>query len=117
MATTPGRARRSPAGSRAATSHGRPSASPPTSPRRPAGGLRMRSRLAPSRGRLPGGSIAHADGVAIALATLGPELRPGLAIVQVAAQPAADPASLPAKGERAWLDELAGDGALRAEWV
>lgn len=67
-------------------------------------------------GPIPLVSIAHADGVAVALATLDPTARPGIDLVKVAPRPAGFEAVAFTAGERALLDLSARSGS-RDEWV
>ena len=64
---------------------------------------------------LPAISIAHADGVAVALAVLDPTARVGIDVEPIVERPAGFEATAFTAGERALLDRWS--GASRAEWV
>ncbi len=73
-------------------------------------------RLGPlATGAAPAISIAHADGVAIALAVLDPAARVGIDVESIVERPAGFETTAFTTGERALLDRWSGPG--RAEWV
>ena len=69
----------------------------------------------PASGALPVISIAHADGVAVALAALDPTNRVGIHVAPIAHRPTSFEATAFTVGERVLLDQWS--GSRRAEWV
>ena len=69
----------------------------------------------PALDALPAISIAHADGVAVALAVLDPAARVGIDVEPIAERPPSFEATAFTAGERALLDRWS--GSSRAEWV
>jgi phosphopantetheinyl transferase (holo-ACP synthase) len=76
---------------------------------------RLRSRLEPDRDDLPALSIAHVDGVAVAVACLDPRATIGIDVEPIVERSAGFEATAFLPGERALLDGRS--GADRAEWV
>ena len=77
----------------------------------------VRSRLEPDRRDLPAVSIAHTEGVAVALAALDPAARVGIDVERIERRSARfEEIAFPAEGERACLDRVASPAA-RDEWV
>ena len=72
------------------------------------------SRVDPSRGGMPNVSIAHTEGVAVAIASRDPSARVGIDVERVVARAASFEAAAFSERERGLLDRLAGD---RSEWV
>ena len=79
--------------------------------RDPLGRPSLRSRLEPGRSDLPGISIAHVDGVAVALASLDPSRPVGIDVEPVVERSSGFEATAFSEGERTLL------GANRAEWI
>jgi phosphopantetheinyl transferase (holo-ACP synthase) len=75
----------------------------------------LRSRPGSGHGELPSLSIAHVDGVAVALASLDPSARPGIDVEPIVERSATFEATAFLPGERAILGDREGDD--RAEWV
>ena len=69
----------------------------------------------PASGELPAISIAHADGVAVALAVLDPTARVGIDVEPIAERPPGFDATTFTVGERELLDRWS--GSRRTEWV
>jgi malonyl CoA-acyl carrier protein transacylase/phosphopantetheinyl transferase len=83
--------------------------------RDPLGRPTLRSRLEPDRDDLPALSIAHVDGVAVALAGLDPSARVGIDVEPIVERSAGFEAAAFTTGERAILERhLSTD---RAEWI
>ena len=78
----------------------------------------VRSLLEPDRTDLPAVSIAHTNGVAVALAAPDPDARVGIDVEPIAERsPDFERLAFDA-AELEWLDRLAPEpGALRAEWI
>ncbi|MGE5755360.1 MAG: beta-ketoacyl synthase N-terminal-like domain-containing protein [Planctomycetaceae bacterium] len=83
----------------------------------PRGRPRLRSLIDPARGDLPAVSIAHTDGVAVALAARDPRARVGIDVERIVDRSPGFEDLAFSEGERALLDRLAGPGSSRAEWV
>jgi len=83
--------------------------------RDPLGRPSLRSRAGPDRDDLPAISIAHVDGVAVALAALDPGAAVGIDVEPIVGRSAGFEATAFLAGERAWLVDRSGDD--RAEWV
>ena len=83
--------------------------------RDPLGRPYLRSRLDPVRDDLPAISIAHVDGVAVALASLEPSARPGIDVEPIVERSSGFEAVAFSEVERAIL--AGHDGPERAEWV
>ena len=83
--------------------------------RNPLGKPSLRSRLEPGRDDLPGISIAHVDGVAVALASLDPSARIGIDVEPIVDRSIGFEATAFLPGERSILGPLGGRD--RAEWV
>ncbi|MBV8267909.1 MAG: acyltransferase domain-containing protein [Planctomycetaceae bacterium] len=83
----------------------------------PRGRPRLRSLLEPDRDDLPAVSIAHAEGVAVALAALDPAARVGVDVEPVIDRSPGFEAVAFREDERAQLDRLADAGHDREEWV
>ena len=82
----------------------------------PHGRPRLRSLLEPGRDDLPAVSIAHAEGVAVALAALDPAARVGVDVTPIVSRTADFVALAFTPAERAWIDRVSGTSA-RDEWV
>jgi len=82
-----------------------------------AGKPRLRSLAEPGQDDLPAVSIAHADGVAVALAALDPTARVGIDVMPIADRSPGFESVAFTPAELAFLDHLAGASAARAEWV
>ena len=77
----------------------------------------IRSRADLGLGAMPRISIAHADQVAVALASIDPSARPGIDVERVVARgPEFESLALSIL-ERGWLDANTDDAETRAEWV
>jgi acyl transferase domain-containing protein/phosphopantetheinyl transferase (holo-ACP synthase) len=74
----------------------------------------LRSRAEPSRAGLPAVSIAHADGVAVAIAARDPAARVGIDVARVADRGRSFEAAAFTDRERTLLDRLGGD---RPSWA
>ena len=81
--------------------------------RDPLGRPSIRSRI--ESGRLPSVSIAHVDGVAVALASDDPSARPGIDVEPIVERSSTFELTAFLPGERAILGDRTGDE--RAEWV
>jgi phosphopantetheinyl transferase len=79
------------------------------------GGPYLRALAAPGGAGLPAISIAHAEGVAVALAVRGAGASPGIAVAPIVACSAEFEASALLDAERALLDRVAGPN--RDEWL
>jgi acyl transferase domain-containing protein len=77
----------------------------------------LRSLAEPGRTDLPAVSIAHTEGVAVALAAADPGARVGIDVEPVIERSADFERLAFDAGERAWLDRVAANGHGRAEWV
>ena len=80
---------------------------------------RLRSLIEPDRADMPAVSIAHSEGVAVALAALDPETRLGIDVERVVERSAGFVELAFSEEERLWIDLLAGPGPQggRAEWI
>ncbi len=79
---------------------------------------RLRSRLTPEAGEEEASvSIAHTEGVAIALAALSPEARVGIDVERIVDRETGFEELAFSESERSLLDQLTADGTSRAEWV
>jgi phosphopantetheinyl transferase (holo-ACP synthase) len=84
---------------------------------------RVRSLLDPGRADLPAVSIAHTEGVAVALASPDPDARLGIDVEPIVDRSPEFESLAFGAAERAWLDRLAGTGtetgskARRDEWI
>ena len=74
----------------------------------------LRSRLDPGDGAMPAVSIAHTEGVAVAIAGRNPRARVGIDVEKIVERAASFEAMAFSAGERSLLDRAPGD---RAEWV
>lgn len=82
----------------------------------PDGRPTLRSLLEPRRTDLPSVATAHADGVAVAIASLDPLARLGIAVVPVRPGVRDFPYSTLPESERLWLGQNTEQGAEREEW-
>jgi acyl transferase domain-containing protein/phosphopantetheinyl transferase len=78
---------------------------------------RLRSLIDPARSDLPAVSIAHTEGVAVALAALDPKTRVGIDVERIVDRSPGFEELAFSEEERAWLDRPGGSGSSRAEWV
>ncbi|WZO96124.1 beta-ketoacyl synthase N-terminal-like domain-containing protein [Isosphaeraceae bacterium EP7] len=76
----------------------------------------LRSLLHPGRDDLPAVSIAHAEGVAVAIASVGPGDRPGIDVEPIVARTAGFEEIAFTASERSLLDRAAAGGS-RDEWI
>jgi phosphopantetheinyl transferase len=83
----------------------------------PHGRPRIRSLLEHGRADLPAVSIAHVEGVAVALAALDPDARLGIDVEPVVERPPGFEAVAFNNSERALLDQITASGRNRSEWV
>ena len=81
----------------------------------PLGRPLLRSRAEPGRADLPAISIAHVDGVAVALAALDPAAMVGIDVEPIVARSESFEITAFTPGERTWLEGRSGED--RAEWV
>ena len=75
----------------------------------PLGRPTLRSRAEPERRDLPPISIAHVDGVAVALAASDPEAKVGIDVEPIVERAASFESVAFTPGERAWLGDASGD--------